>query len=109
MIVEETCERVITIGVRDRHAEAPGAKLLRELKELRDERFEIDLYLRGSWRRRWGRRQVTVFVETLLPFWRVQGGDVVSSVVLPSGTWKPAIGKTPPPEIVLRGVRKREV
>lgn len=111
MTIEETTEVVITIGLRSplhrwATVETPESRLKKELERLRKERYEVDLFVRGSWRRRWGRRHVVVFVETLWPDWRLNGADLVGGVILPSGTWMPATGKNPPPEIVLRGVRR---
>lgn len=111
MIIEETTEVVVTIGPKPastskRYRDTAEGQLRTALEQLRKDRFEIDLYIRGSWRRMYGLRKVHVFVETKWETWRQQGDDLTGSVILPSGTWMPATGKTPPPEIVLRGVRR---
>ncbi len=111
MIIEETTEVVLVIGptpasTHKRNLATNESRLRTALAELRDNRFEVDLYLRGSWRRRYGMRKAVVFPETLWETWRQVGADLVGGIVLPSGTWMPATGRTPPPELVLRGVRR---
>lgn len=110
-MTEERTELVITIGpkpasTRKRWRDTAEGRLRGALERMRKERYEVDLYIRGSWRRTYGPSRAYVFPETLWETWRQVGDDLIGSVVLPSGTWQPATGKNPPPEIVLRGVRR---
>lgn len=108
---EERCEVVITIGVQPastskRYRDTSEGQLRAALEKMRKDRFEVDLYIRGSWRRVHSRRTVYAFPETRWETWRQIENELVGSVVLPSGTWMPATGKDPAPQIVLRGVRR---
>lgn len=106
---QETIELVIRIGLetsprRRRRVPRPEEELRAALKRLRAESYEVDLYIRGSWHRRSG--GIHAIPERLINSWRLDQDALQADVVLGPGTWMPATGKTPPPELVLRGVRR---
>lgn len=114
-LARETCEVVIRIGVRKRRTGQKGTKWVspeeqveRTLRMLRKQKYEVEFFIRGAWRRNNGGR-LLVIGETLVEHWRVDdsGVKVLDQLALPSGDWLPAIHHEPPPEIVLRGVRMR--
>lgn len=112
--MRDTCEVVIRIGPRRRKGrgiwESPEDSLQRVLKSMRRQGYEVDLYVRGTWMRKHGGR-MAVLGETLAGRWRAGDdgltitGELATDLVLPAGDWRPAVHYTPPPELVLRGVR----
>ena len=114
-LARETCEVVIRIGVRKRRVNQKGPKWIspeeqvkETLRVLRQQKYEVEFFIRGTWMRKNGGR-LLVIGETLVEHWRVDpsGVKVLDELALPSGDWLPAIHHEPPPEIVLRGVRMR--
>ncbi len=75
-----------------------------ELRAMRKAGFEVELCLRGSWFRRGAHsRRPTVLKDLVLDTWRLEGERLAA---LGNGMWIPAMRRTPPPEILLRGVRR---
>lgn len=106
-VAVDACEVVIRIGVRRRREGrgwvSPESELQSALRLMRMQGYEVDLYIRGTWRR--GNGRLVVMPETLWEQWRMVGATLQGTPVLPKGDWLPGIHHQPPPEIVLRGVR----
>ena len=107
--IRDEWEIVIRVGIRRRSKGrqwiTAELELIDALQLMRRKGYEVDLYIRGTWRRQNGGR-MSVIPETLWPNWRTQDGAIQGTPVLPCGDWLPAVGRRPGPEIVLRGVRQ---
>lgn len=80
-----------------------GEQLRLELQRLRAEGYEIDLYIRGTWRRSGGYQRAKEMPETFLGHWRLCDTELIT---LGTGQLNPCPKRKPHPEIVLRGVRR---
>lgn len=104
--------REVVIRIRPRPASGKRRHLTaewqlgQELKAMRRQGYEVDIYLRGTWIRANGATP-TVFPETLVKSWRVVGDELQGvEESLPKGDWVAMPTRNPPPELVLRGVRR---
>lgn len=101
----ESCEVVIRVRGNLRCGEPRAEQRLEEaLRRLRKERYEVDLYLRGTWRRA-GSFRPTVLTETRMDTWRMIGAYLQADSSLAPGRWIACSTRKPWPEIVLRGTR----
>jgi hypothetical protein len=108
---EEWVEQVIRCtlspsGSEERRRSRTEHRLLEALENLRAQGFEVDIFLRGVWRlgkcpRFYNLRDVQV------PKWKKDGNQIrFECADLPGTVYLPALKRTPPPEIVLRGTRR---
>src|SRR5688572_29897789 len=101
----DTCEVVIRVycrrGGRGLTADQQLETALRDLRKLR---HDVDLYIRGTWRRNGGYCKPRALPETLLEGWKLFGG-CVDADSKEGGLWYPCPTRKPWPEIVVRGVR----
>lgn len=104
-LARETCEVVIRVRAKDRRGSPTEEQLQQQLRDLRKQGYEVDLYIRGCWRKLGGKPRS--LPETFMQSWRVSGGLLHADCELASGQWVPAPKYQPRPEIVLRGVRMR--
>ncbi len=111
--MEETIEVVIRVGLvlatPRKSSTSVDARLDSALRYLRRERYEVDLYIRGTWRRRgrYAGRKTLVLPETLVQTWKHGGGLIhCGEGAFQSAQISPLPRRNPPPEIVLRGVRR---
>jgi hypothetical protein len=109
-MIEEHREVVIRVrsvpaaSNRRRHLTAEY-QLGQELKAMRRQGYEVDLFIRGTWRRK--NRTWEVIAETRCEGWRLVGDELHGTEnMLPPGDWEAMPSRTPPPELVLRGVRR---
>lgn len=101
MIIEETCEVVIAVESAKNKTQAA---LESELKSLRRQGFEVELCLRGSWYRRGSPfRRPSLLHDLAIETWRIEEERLVTPG---TGMWIPGVRKKPPPEVVLRGIRR---
>lgn len=78
-----------------------------ELRALRRQGYEVDLYVQGSWRQKGSRQRVVKLERTPLgDEWKKGKNELVGAVRIASAVLSPAYSMVPPPQVVLRGVRR---
>ena len=108
--LELVAERVITLQARTSRArrQEPMDELLAALRSFRAAGIEVDLYLRGTWRSRIGRRRSTVmrFEDLRLDGWELRDSGLYWDPPL-ALSWQPLLSRDPRPVIVVRAVSGR--
>lgn len=104
-----TCEVVIRIySRRGGRGLTADQQLEAALRSLREQRYEVDIYIRGTWRRSGGYWKPMTVTERHLDGWRLINGQLEAKSAEHVGEWYPCPTRKPWPEIVVRGVRSGE-
>lgn len=103
---EEVREISIRMSPVCSRSKAAQERLAEALRDLRKERFEVEILLSGTWREV-GAHRVHVLERVLWEHWQLRGGEIVGSVQVAARPLMPMPSRVPFPEVILRGVRRK--